>query len=577
MKSIRRLLFLGLLAALVVGLVVPAAAQEGPGQGGIIIEGNFGSDPSTFNPIICTDTICRRINQLTLPAFIGVDPETATLAPVGENPRVRGALVTGWEVSEDGLVYTFTLRDDWTWNDGTPITSADYLYAWNAIMSGTVDTNLGYIADAIATVEAPDPLTVVVTLHQPDCNGLLYASFIPPMPAHILPADFAELNDAEWNMNPTVTAGAFSFGQFRPGELTSVIADQNFPDAELGYVSPEGFILKQVPDNTVLVEQFLAGETNVIDNPAVERRSDIRAQGDSGEAQVFTYPGDRWDYMAFNLADPANPQNALDENGNPIDQGHHPLFGDARVRRAIALAIDVDAIIDGAVFGEGTRMPSVITPGSWAFDHDLAPIPYDPDAARALLAEAGWTDEDGNGVLEAHGAPYAEDGTEFRFVLYTNEGNTRRAAIGTIIQDQLAQLGIVVDFQAIDFNTLLDIQDNQAFDAVILGWRAGYPDDPDVTQLFSAESDVVGSGDNFTSYNNPEVLDLLRQARTVPGCATVDRAAIYADVQRIMQEDLPYLWLFAIDGMYAARANVENFSPYTAQLYWNVDSWRVTP
>src|SRR5690606_24771821 len=108
----------------------------------------------------------------------------------------------------------------------------------------------------------------------------------------------------------------------------------------------------------------------------------------------------------------------------------------------------------------------------------------------------------------------------------TNEGNTRREAIGTLVQDQLAQVGIQVDFQTIDFNTLLDVMDSQTFDTLILGWRNGYPDDPDATQLFTAGSDVVGAGSNFTSYNNPEFDALNAQAKTVPGCDPADRAVI---------------------------------------------------
>ncbi len=136
----------------------------------------------------------------------------------------------------------------------------------------------------------------------------------------------------------------------------------------------------------------------------------------------------------------------------------------------------------------------------------------------------------------AQGAMYAEDGTPLQFTLYTNEGNTRREAIGTLIQDELAQVGIKVDFQTIDFNTLLDIMDSQTFDAIILGWRNGYPDDPDATQLFTPGSDVIGSGSNFTSYNNPEFNALNDQAKTVPGCDPAERAPLYAQMQKIMQQ-----------------------------------------
>jgi peptide/nickel transport system substrate-binding protein len=330
-----------------------------------------------------------------------------------------------------------------------------------------------------------------------------------------------------------------------------------------------------VPDQNVLVEQFLAGETNVIDGPAISRRADIRAAADAGTAQVYPFPGNAWDYLALNLADPSNPQNGLDADGNPIDQGNHPIFGDVRVRQAIAKGIDVEAIIEAAVLGEGSRMTSFVIPASWAYASDLAPIAFNPEEAAAMLEEAGWVDADGNGVREASGAMYAEDGTPLQFTLYTNEGNGRREAVGVVIQDQLSQIGIQVDFQTIDFNTLLDIMDSQTFDSFILGWRNGWPDDPDATQLFTAASDVVGSGSNMTSWNNADFAALNQQAKSLPGCDPAERAALYQEMQAIFQQDLPYVPLFVIDGMYAAGANVEGFGPYPSNLFWNVDSWTV--
>ncbi len=139
----------------------------------------------------------------------------------------------------------------------------------------------------------------------------------------------------------------------------------------------------------------------------------------------------------------------------------------------------------------------------------------------------------------------------------------------------MAQVGIKVDFQTIDFNTLLDIMNSETFDAIILGWRNGYPDDPDATQLFTPASDVVGSGSDFTSYNNPQFTALNNQAKTVAGCAPADRAPIYQQMQQIMQQDVPYVWLFAQNGMYAAGANVDGFDPRPSNLLWNVDAWSV--
>ena len=260
---------------------LPAMAQGG--TGGIIIEGNFGSDPTPFNPLLCTDTACDRIYQFLIPDIIGVDPSTGQFAPFGDNPMVRNALTTSWEISDDGTVYTLHLRDDLKWSDGEPVTAHDYAFAWQAVVSGQTDTNLGYLMDSIASIEAVDDTTVVVTFYTPGCSAFNDMGSLDPIPAHLFSDDFSLFNDNPWNLNPTVTSGPFVFGQFRPAELTSVLANPDYPDAEMGAVVPEGYIYKQVPDQTVLVEQFLAGELNFIDNPAVERRADIRAAAETGE------------------------------------------------------------------------------------------------------------------------------------------------------------------------------------------------------------------------------------------------------------------------------------------------------
>ncbi|HEX2906415.1 MAG TPA: ABC transporter substrate-binding protein [Phototrophicaceae bacterium] len=572
MKSIGKFLLLGLALLLVSGLVLPVMAQDkpAPGEGGILIEGNFGGDPASFNPILASDTASSRITLLSFPGFIGVDPATALF----EKGRAD-ALALDWTISEDGLTYTFTLRDDWKWSDGTPITSKDIVYGWKAALAGAegiVDTSWSFVVDSIESVEAPDDYTVVATMKENNCAALNNIGVLNPVPSHVLPEDLALLNDDPFNTNPTVSGGVFKFVEFRPAEAVSLEANQEFSGATNGEVLPAGFIYKVVPDQTVLVEQFIAGETNVIDGPPVNRRDDLLADEN---LNMYNYPGNAWDYLMLNLADPTNPQNGQDEAGNPIDQGHHPLFGDVRVREAIAKAINVDDIIQGAVFGHGERMTSVIIPASWAYAKDLPPIGYDPEAAKALLDEAGWVDDDNNVDTPrvCKGCEYAEEGTPFNFVLYTNEGNTRRGAVGTITQDQLKQIGLGVDFQAIDFNTLLDIMDGQTYDAVILGWRNGYPDDPDLTQLFTPAGDVVGGGSNNASYYNPEMVELNAQARSLPGCDPAARAEIYAKIQEIMQKDLPYVPLYAINGMYGASAGVEGFGPYPSQLYWNVDTW----
>lgn len=587
MRYSSRPLFIVVLVVILSALfVVPAAAQdEDDPIGGVLAYGTFGAGPDTLNPIYCTGTDCADVINFMHIGLFGVDPATATI-----EPNQPGALAESWEISDDNLVYTITLREDLFFTDGTQITANDLMYMWEVTNTPEAAYSLAFLASEIEDVVMIDDFTIEVTMTSPSCNALGNISGALTGRGRVIPShvfsqysmDVDELANIPYTENPDPTSGVFVFGDYRPAEITTMLRNEDYVDATLGYVGLDGALQLVVPDQTVLLEEFLSanGELNVILNPSPDRISDIRAASEAGTHQMYEFAGNTWDYMAFNLADPNDPQPALDEDGNRVDQGYHPIFTDRLVRQAIGHAVDVGAIIEGAVFGEGTRMSAHITPGSWAVHPDLEPRSYDKDLALELLAEAGWVPGD-DGILVCDDCLYAREvdesfnGSPLEFELITNSGNTRREGIGTIIQDELADIGIVVDFRTIEFNTLLDVMDAQTYDTLILGWRAGYPDSPDSQQLFGPDSDVPGSGNNFTSFYNERFNELELEALNMPGCENADRAPIYHEMQEIMYEEMPYLWLYTIGGVYAARSNVQGFDPYPANIYWNVDAWTV--
>lgn len=569
MYRFTRLMLVGMLLLGVVALLIPAAAQEGS-EGGVVIASDFGSGADTLSPIYCTDTACADIIQFMFPVLVGVDPATATY-----QPNIAGALATDWTISEDNLVYTFTLRQDYFWSDGSPVTANDVALHWDIISNPEAQSPFAFLVDILDDVVALDDYTVQFIYKSADCVALGQSNTVAPIPAQVygsVPA--GELLTSPEGTAPSVTGGPMRFGEFRPSEQTTLLRDENWSD---GDVLLDAFIVKVVPDQTVVVEQLLAGEINVVDAPPVNRRAEIRSNPD---IQVYDYPGFAWDYMAMNLADPANPQSALDEAGNHIDQGVHPIFGDLAVRKAVAYAVDVDSLIDGAVFGEGDRQVSFLVPANWAYGSDLPFYDFDPDLADTTLAEAGWVDQDGDGVRECVSCTTAEPGTPLAFTLYTNQGNTRREAIGTIIQDQLSQIpngGFAVEFQTIDFNTLLDIMDSQTFDAFILGWRGSAVGDPgsSLRQFFGPDADVPASGFNYTSYYNERINEIIAVANALPGCSQDERRPYYVEAQQIVADELPYLFMFVQGGFYAARSEVSGFDPYPSFLYWNIQNWTV--
>jgi len=583
-----RLFLAGLCLALLGILVIPAIGQDvGPGEGAPVIKPNFGGDIATLNPILAQDGPSNDIINLIYPKFLEVSVDTALITP-----GAAGSLVTDWEISDDGLVYTFKLRDDWFWTDGTQVTSADIQYVWDAIQDNELqyNGNLQDLKDKVVSVESPDPQTVVITFRVAACNAVDTAANIIPVPSHVFRElygdNYAAMNESDANLNPTVSAGRFSFLNFRPGEQVTLVANQGYPDPVGGAVYPEGFIDRVVTDQTVQVEQFLAGELTYMPVPQ-GRQAELQERVDAGEFQGYATERFNIRFVGLNTADPNNPQPGLDEDGNPIDQGLHPLFGDVRVRQALNYGVDFDALNEGVYFGTGVPTPTHSGAANWVDISGIEPYPFDQEKARALLEEAGWVDTDGDGIRECRGCLYAQEvdpnfeGEPLAFELLTNAGNVSQEALGNVLVDLWGEIGFDVSFAPIDFNVLVDTFTGQQFDAVMIFWGFGFPEDPDgIRVTFGPENDLPGSGFNAVSYNNPRLNELLDTALTLPGCDRAEREVLYQEAYQLLRDEVPWLWLGGGTGLVVAQPNVQNFErreTHSLPNLWNVENWIIVP
>src|SRR5258708_9030441 len=232
MKLLLRLRSTGIVVVVICALMTAPAvyAQQGkgedpgPGKGGTIGEPNFGSDITTLNPIIIQDGLSGTVAGNLFPAFIGGDPDTGL-----PKHGALGSLAKSWKVSDDGLTYTFTLRNDWKWSDGTPITSADVKYAYDAVASGKVDSNITAFVDNIKSLEAPDPQTVVITTKALDCAAVLTFENLYVVPSATYKKVYPTFDDMKidnpYNLKPTVSAVPFQFSSFRPVVQVTLEAD----------------------------------------------------------------------------------------------------------------------------------------------------------------------------------------------------------------------------------------------------------------------------------------------------------------------------------------------------------------
>lgn len=579
---------IAIVLALLALLVVPVFGQDAnpeAGEGGIIFLSNTADDPQTFNPLLGGDTTSSAIFGRVYPSLLGLDPFTGAYSA-----GFPGSMAVDWEFNEDGTVLTINLREDAVWSDGTPITANDYVWGVQALRSGLLDTPRGVQmwealddgtpgSGSVLDVQALDDYTLQVEFARPDCASIgdLFTYVIP---SHVFEADFgddlAAMND-EPRYYPGVTWGPWQDVELIPGDRVSMIADQSYPDTQLGFVSPSEWVYLNLPNVDVSLERFRAGELTIEGIPGTKQEE---FENDPNY-QTFRFNRRGYVFYAFNHANPENPQAGFDEEGNYIEQDPHPVLGDKLVRQAIVQAVDMDAIIENSLGGNAVRVGIPSIPPSWDWNPDLL-YPFDPAAAEDLLEEAGWV-YDGGEFRVCQGCAYAAvnpdfEGTEAQLTLNASSGGSEDSVrMIEFIAQSLRDIGINADVSYLDWGSaFLPALDGQTFDMAILAWSLGLPLDPDNTDIFTIQNDVPGSGFNFGSYHNEEIDQLYRDARNpamTDGCTLEGRKAIYDQINEILFDELPYMFMYSNLSMTAAQNYVEGWDPAPFSTTWDEDSW----
>ena len=515
-SSLSRCLTTAVLSLLV---LVAVACRPGASDRPLVYGSIF--EPNVLNPLLAPDIASRQALELVFDGLVVAD-DSLTLVP---------RLAAGWEVTDEGRTWTFHLRRGVKWHDGHDFTARDVVFTYRTLLdpkSGATLPRGDYAV--VERVEAPDDSTVRFVLKNP------YSPFLSRLTVGIVPSHLLEgqnLTTAAFNRKPVGT-GPYILRDWLPAQRLSFEAN---PEYYAGQPAIKRIIWKVVPDTSTLTMQLLAGEVDAGLVPDPQGRIAVR-----NDAR-----------FAFAEALGGNTQISL--------QLANPLFQDARVRRAMALGLDVQAIIDGVMHGEAKRATSDIPPSSWAHDRNLNPLPRDPEAAHRLLAEAGWR-RGPDGV-------YARDGQPFRFTLWTYAGDRVREAVLLVVQQQWRDLGLQVEVATQERNSFVANRILKGdFDAALL--ETSVQVDPDLSRRFHSASIKVGQ--NFLNYRNPELDALLDQ-----GVTTSDREVrrrVYFEAQRILLDDLPQIPLFHATLAYAVRSEVSGVRPTPLGPFWNVSEWR---
>lgn len=495
-----------------------------PEPGGTIIEAMLG-EPSNLITPLATDSASHEIASQIYVSLIKYD----------KNIEVVPYAAESYEVLDGGKLLRFTLRDDVYWFDGTQLTAEDVEFTYKLMIDPETPTAYAGNFKLVKEFRRTGKLTFEVEYDKPFSKALItWAMDI--LPKHALEGE--NLLSTKYSREP-LGAGPYKLKEWNSG--TRLVLEAN-PDFFEGKPFIEKVIYRMIPDLSTQFLELKAGNLDSMGLTPLQYLYQTSGPGWNGSFNKFEYLAFAYTFFGFNMK--------------------HPFFQDVRVRRAIDHAIDRQEIVKGVLYGLGEAANGPYKPGTWQYNEAIEPREYDPVKARALLAEAGWTDSDADGILDRDGVPFA-------FSIITNQGNTQRIKSGVIIQQRLKDIGIMVDLRTVEWAAFIkEFVNKGRFDAIILGWNI--LQDPDIYNVWHSSMAVDG-GLNFTRYTNPELDALLEQGRRMVD--PEERKPVYDRVQRILHEDVPYCFLYVPKSLPIVQARVQNIKAAPAGISYNFTKW----
>ncbi len=455
------------------------------------------NSPTNLDPRVGLDAQSERIDELLFDDLCTRD----------DHLNVRPGLADRWD-TPDPLTYVFHLHQSVTFHNGRPLTSRDVKWTFDSLLQGKIRSTKAAAYRPVDHIDAPDDATVVFHLKAPFATLLWNIS---DGAMGIVPYGSGE----ELSRHP-IGSGPFRFVSAEPDK--EVVIERN--DGYWG----EKAKLKRVrfavtPDVNTRALELRKGSADIAVTSltgdmvlALEREPSL---------EVLHAPGTVLGYLAFNTRD--------------------PVLNDVRVRQAIAYAIDRATIIRYLLRDFGRPAYSLLPPESWAYNGDVPRYEHNPDRARQMLDQAGYP---------------AVNGVRFHLTMKTSTDETPRL-IGAVLQQQLRDVGIALDIRTFEFATFLSDVIRGSYQLHTLRWVGGN-EDPDIFEYVFHSAKFSPKGGNRTFYANPRVDALIDQARSEPEHNA--RKQIYAEIQRILAEELPYIDLWYYENVMVHNRRVKNLT-----------------
>lgn len=505
--------------------------------------------------------------QSDIGSLVPVKPRTATDSFIISNLALetidsdfdcslkkRPGLAKSWEWSNEGKKLTLKLRDDITWEDGEKVTADDIKFAYELAANPKVASpRFGYLEFMVdgANPRVVDDYTLEFEFTRAyDLDTQTVHAALTAMPRHLLgDADPGTLEGSEFATNPTYF-GSWRLAKHLPKQSVILEPNWNFTGPEERRPKLDRVVFKVIPEYSARIIALEKGEVDLVENLQISDVDRLRKEkADEIDIKLRGYR--TMDYVGWN-------------------QQKFPPFQDLRVRTALAHAFDRDRVMkkiltgeDGTLYAKpaiGTVTPELCN----AHNDDVQPFPHDPEKAKALLAEAGWTDTDGDGILD-------KDGKPFSFTLVTNQGNKRRGDTAIEMQADFKKIGVDMQVDTKESNTFFDRVEDRQYEAFLAGWSAGLFIDP--TPIWGSETEEKPRPYNHVLYSNPEVDALIEQGLNTPDPR--EAGPIWQDLQAKIYADQPYLFLWWLNSPVAIHKRFEGEKINVLSPYQDLHEWHV--
>lgn len=535
-----------------------------PSGGTVVIA--LSSDPDNLNPILGTGSNTGAVLQFLFPDLAEQDFDS-----VNGTLRFEPSYAKSWEWKNEGLSLTYHLRSDMRWGDSVPLTAKDIkfsyeLYANPVVASprrnylNTLIKNKEGQIDLDRAIQTPDDSTVIFNFSSsyPQVQQLLHSQ-LNFVPEHIFQKiKPEEVRTSEFNRKP-ITAKHFTLSKWIPKQEMILEKNPNWTIPHAVHI--DRIVFRIIPEMSTRMVELKTGSVDIVEGLSPEDAADI--EKNEKHVRIETQPFRRFEYVGWNHIDGGTYK----KSKHKVVRAH-PIFGSKKIRTALTMAIKRDELVESWLGKYGQVSTGPISPAfKWAYNDSVRQAPYDPELAKTMLAEEGWKDHDGDGILD-------KEGKKFEFTITTNSGNPRRAFAQQKIQSDLKKIGIICHSQLVENNVFNSGLKNKEYEAFITGHNVNMT----IDLLPQYGSDLERNTFNAVSYQNKTVDSLITVAASSSDVLLA--GPVFKTLHRMIYEDQPVTYLYWYDNIVGINdrvkgTHVDILSPYHRYYDWYIlDSTR---